>query len=133
MKGGLAAMLCALHDVADQEAVRVRMVVVPDEESEELDERSTDAAVARGLRGDFAITGEPTDLHIGIEAKGVLAMRIIVHGTRRAQLDPVAGRQRGAQGSRRVPHDRDAAVQPVSPRRCSTARRSTSAGSRAAT
>jgi succinyl-diaminopimelate desuccinylase len=80
MKGGLAAMLCALHDVGDQDAVGVRMVVVPDEESEELDERSTDAAVARGLSGDFAITGEPTDLHIGIEAKGVLAMRILVHG-----------------------------------------------------
>jgi succinyl-diaminopimelate desuccinylase len=56
------------------------MVVVPDEESEELDERSTDAVVARGLGGDFAITGEPTDLHIGIQAKGVLAMRIAVHG-----------------------------------------------------
>jgi succinyl-diaminopimelate desuccinylase len=33
-----------------------------------------------GLGGDFAITGEPTDLHIGIEAKGVLAMQIDVHG-----------------------------------------------------
>jgi succinyl-diaminopimelate desuccinylase len=80
MKGGLAAMLCALRDVADERSVRVRMVVVPDEESEELDERSTDAIVARGLGGDFAITGEPTDLHIGIQAKGVLAMRIAVHG-----------------------------------------------------
>jgi succinyl-diaminopimelate desuccinylase len=80
MKGGLAAMLCALRDVAGQKDVRVRMVVVPDEESEELDERSTDAIVARGLGGDFAITGEPTDLHIGIQAKGVLAMRIAVHG-----------------------------------------------------
>ena len=80
MKGGLAAMLCALRDVAGQDDVRVRMVVVPDEESEELDERSTDAIVARGLGGDFAITGEPTDLHIGIQAKGVLAMRIAVHG-----------------------------------------------------
>ena len=80
MKGGLAAMLCALTDVADQDAITVRMVCVPDEESEELDERSTDAVVARGLGGDFAITGEPTDLHIGVEAKGVLAMRIIVHG-----------------------------------------------------
>ncbi len=80
MKGGLAAMLCALRDIADDPAVRVRMVVVPDEESEELDERSTDAVVARGLGGDFAITGEPTDLHIGIQAKGVLAMRIAVHG-----------------------------------------------------
>jgi succinyl-diaminopimelate desuccinylase len=80
MKGGLAAMLCALHDVAEQDRVRVRFVCVPDEESEELDERSTDAVVARGLGGDFAITGEPTDLHIGIQAKGVLVMRIIVHG-----------------------------------------------------
>jgi succinyl-diaminopimelate desuccinylase len=53
---------------------------VPDEESEELDERSTDEIVRRGLGGNFAITGEPTDLHIGVEAKGVLAMLIEVHG-----------------------------------------------------
>jgi succinyl-diaminopimelate desuccinylase len=80
MKGGLAAMMCALKDVSDQDSVRVRLVVVPDEESEEIDERSTDAVVARGLGGDFAITGEPTDLHIGVQAKGVLVMRIVVHG-----------------------------------------------------
>jgi succinyl-diaminopimelate desuccinylase len=80
MKGGLAAMMCALKDLERQERVRVRLVCVPDEESEELDERSTDAIVARGLQGDFAITGEPTDMHIGVEAKGVLAMRIKVHG-----------------------------------------------------
>jgi succinyl-diaminopimelate desuccinylase len=83
MKGGLSAMLCALREVAEDRAVRVRMVIVPDEESEELDERSTDAIVARytgPARPDFAITGEPTDLHIGIQAKGVLAMRIAVHG-----------------------------------------------------
>ncbi len=80
MKGGLAAMMCALRDVADQDAVRVRLVCVPDEESEEIDERSTDGVVAAGLGGDFAITGEPTNLHIGVQAKGVLAMRIVVHG-----------------------------------------------------
>src|ERR1039458_4501728 len=57
-----------------------RLVSLPDEECEELDERSTDAVVKLGLGGDFAITGEPTDLHIGVEAKGVLAMRIVVHG-----------------------------------------------------
>jgi succinyl-diaminopimelate desuccinylase len=55
-------------------------VCVPDEESEEIDDRSTDGVVARGLGGNFAITGEPTDLHVGVEAKGVLAMRIVVHG-----------------------------------------------------
>jgi succinyl-diaminopimelate desuccinylase len=80
MKGGLAAMMCALKDVERQQRIRVRLVCVPDEESEELDERSTDAVVKLGLGGDFAITGEPTDLHIGVEAKGVLAMRIVVHG-----------------------------------------------------
>jgi succinyl-diaminopimelate desuccinylase len=80
MKGGLAAMMCALKDVERQGRVRVRFVCVPDEESEEIDERSTDGFVKLGLGGDFAITGEPTDLHIGIEAKGVLAMRIDVHG-----------------------------------------------------
>ncbi|HWC85086.1 MAG TPA: M20/M25/M40 family metallo-hydrolase [Solirubrobacteraceae bacterium] len=80
MKGGLAAMMCALKDVTGQERVRVRFVCVPDEESEELDERSTDEFVKRGLGGDFAITGEPTDLHIGVEAKGVLVLRIEVHG-----------------------------------------------------
>ena len=53
---------------------------VPDEESEEIEDRSTDAVVSRGLGGDFAITGEPTNLHIGVEAKGVLAMLIEVHG-----------------------------------------------------
>jgi len=80
MKGGLAAMMCALKELDRQERVRVRLVCVPDEESEEIDERSTDNFVERGLGGDFAITGEPTDLHIGVEAKGVLAMRIDVHG-----------------------------------------------------
>ena len=80
MKGGLAGMMCALKDIERQERVGVRLVVVPDEESEELDERSTDATVARGLGGNFAITGEPTNMHIGIEAKGVLVLRIEVHG-----------------------------------------------------
>jgi succinyl-diaminopimelate desuccinylase len=80
MKGGLAAMMCALKDLERQERVRVRLVCVPDEESEDLDERATDAIVRLGYGGDFAITGEPTNLHIGIQAKGVLVMQIQVHG-----------------------------------------------------
>jgi succinyl-diaminopimelate desuccinylase len=80
MKGGLAAMMCALKDLGSASPVRVRLLCVPDEESEELDERCTDSLVAGGLGGDFAITGEPTDFHIGIQAKGVLALRIEVHG-----------------------------------------------------
>jgi succinyl-diaminopimelate desuccinylase len=80
MKGGLAGMMCALKDLERSARVRVRFVCVPDEESEELDKRSTDWVVGAGLGGSFAITGEPTNLHIGVEAKGVLAMRIVVHG-----------------------------------------------------
>jgi succinyl-diaminopimelate desuccinylase len=80
MKGGLAAMMCALRDVADQELVRVHFLCAPDEESEDVDTRSTDELVRAGLQADFSITGEPTDMHVGVEAKGVLAARIEVHG-----------------------------------------------------
>jgi succinyl-diaminopimelate desuccinylase len=80
MKGGLAAMMCAMRDLADQDEVRVRFVCVPDEESEDIDTRSIDEVVRGGFPADFAITGEPTDLHVGVQAKGVLAFRLDVHG-----------------------------------------------------
>jgi succinyl-diaminopimelate desuccinylase len=81
MKGGLAAMLCATCELASQEGVRVHFVCCSDEESDEPDDRGTDYLVAQGYTGDFAITGEPTDMRIGVQAKGVLAMRIEVRGT----------------------------------------------------
>jgi succinyl-diaminopimelate desuccinylase len=81
MKGALAAMMTALVDLQDVTGVRVVFAVVPDEESEEATDRATDFLVKRGYTGDFAITGEPTDLHIGVQAKGVLAMRLEVEGT----------------------------------------------------
>jgi succinyl-diaminopimelate desuccinylase len=80
MKGALAAMMCALRDLAEQDSVRVRFLCAPDEESEDIDTRSTDEVVRSGFHGDFAITGEPTDLHVGVQAKGVLAFRLHVHG-----------------------------------------------------
>jgi succinyl-diaminopimelate desuccinylase len=80
MKGGLAAMMCAARDLAAQEAVRVHFVCVSDEESDEAESRGSDYLVEKGYTGDFAITGEPTDLHIGVQGKGVLALRIEVSG-----------------------------------------------------
>ena len=80
MKGGLAAMMVATRDLAAQEAVRVHFVCVCDEESDEATQRGSDYLVEQGYTGDFAITGEPTDMHIGVQAKGVLAMRIEVTG-----------------------------------------------------
>ncbi len=81
MKGGLAAMMCAVRELAPRTDVRVHFVCVSDEESDEEHQRGSDSLVQRGYTGDFAITGEPTDLHIGVQAKGVLAMRIEVAGT----------------------------------------------------
>jgi succinyl-diaminopimelate desuccinylase len=81
MKGALAAMLVVAAEMREQDGVRVRLGVVGDEESEEESERGSDHLVDSGFTGDFAITGEPTDLHIGIEAKGVLALRLEVGGT----------------------------------------------------
>jgi succinyl-diaminopimelate desuccinylase len=81
MKGGLAAIMLAVHDLADQGHVRLHFVCVADEESEEVEQRGSDFLVEQGYVGDFAITGEPTDMHIGVQAKGVLAMRIEVSGT----------------------------------------------------
>ncbi len=80
MKGGLAAMMCALRDVSAQDDVRVHFVCVADEETEEIEQRGSDYLVEQGYTGDFAITGEPTNMYIGIQAKGVLAMRIEVAG-----------------------------------------------------
>ena len=91
MKGALAAMMCAIRDVADNGRVRVRFICVPDEESAAVDHHCTDALVEEGLRADFAITGEPTDLHIGVQAKGVLAVRVEVSGIAAHGSTPWAG------------------------------------------
>jgi succinyl-diaminopimelate desuccinylase len=86
MKGATAAMFCVMADLAKLDAVdplgfRVRLLCVPDEEDDKPKEiRGTEAAVNRGLVGDFVVCGEPTDLHVGIQAKGVLDVRIEVEG-----------------------------------------------------
>ena len=87
-------MMCALHDLRRPGRVRVRFVCVPDEESEDIERRSSDDWSAAASSGDFAITGEPTNLHVGIQAKGVLACRLIVHGA------PRTARRRGSATTR---------------------------------
>jgi succinyl-diaminopimelate desuccinylase len=81
MKGGLAAMMCATRDLAAQDKVKVHFVCCCDEESEEDENRGSDyIAKEMGYLGDFAITGEPTDMLIGVQAKGVLLLRLDVQG-----------------------------------------------------
>lgn len=81
MKAALAAMMCALRDLKDEQGVQVRFLCVADEESESMGIRGTEVLVERGYGGDFAITGEPTNLHVGVQAKGVLALKVTVSGT----------------------------------------------------
>jgi succinyl-diaminopimelate desuccinylase len=81
MKGGLASMMCAARDLAAQDKVKLHLVVCCDEESEEDQNRGSDyIAKEMGYLGDFAITGEPTDMLIGVQAKGVLLLRLDVRG-----------------------------------------------------
>jgi succinyl-diaminopimelate desuccinylase len=80
MKGALAAMMLATRDLAEQSDVRVHFLCVCDEESDDIDQRASDMLVQRGYRGDFAITGEPTEMRIGVQAKGVLGLRLEVAG-----------------------------------------------------
>ena len=86
MKGALAAMLAALADLAvDRDSipgVKVKLLIVPDEESEEdsSQPKSSEFLAQEGHLGQFVVCGEPTDLAIGVQSKGVLVLRIDVEG-----------------------------------------------------
>jgi succinyl-diaminopimelate desuccinylase len=61
--------------------LEARDIDVRDRDFDGLPVVLADVGAPEGLRGDFAVTGEPTDLHIGVQAKGVLAARVEVVGT----------------------------------------------------
>ena len=113
MKGALAAMLVTTAAMRDQDRVRVRLGIVGDEESEEEAERGSDRLVDSGFIGDFAITGEPTDLQIGVEAKGVLALRLEVSGVAAHGATPWLGDNAVLRARRRFPQHRVATVCPA--------------------
>jgi succinyl-diaminopimelate desuccinylase len=81
MKGALAAMMLATADLAKGlDGTIVELVIVPDEERSEPGTNCTEMLVAEGLRADFVICGEPTDMQVGVQAKGVLMMRAEIEG-----------------------------------------------------
>ena len=127
-------MMCALHDLRRPgRACACASSACPTRSPRRSTRARPTSSSSTGYIGDFAITGEPTNLHVGVQAKGVLALRIDGLRHLRARLDAVARRQRGAEGDRRLPANRVACPSRASPRSCSTGRRSTSAGSWAAT
>lgn len=93
MKGALAAMMLATADLAhDLDGASVQLMVVPDEEGQTPGPNCTEMLVQSGLRGDFVICGEPTDMQIGVQAKGVLLMRAQVSGIAAHGSTPWLGR-----------------------------------------
>ena len=93
MKGALAAMMLAFSDLAKGcEGAVVELIVVPDEERSEPGPNCTEMLVADGLRADFVICGEPTDMQVGVQAKGVLMMRAVVEGVAAHGSTPWLGR-----------------------------------------
>lgn len=82
MKAALAAMMLAVADLAPAlRGARLELVVVPDEERAEPGANCTEMLVRDGFRADFVVCGEPTDLQVGVQAKGVLMLRADVPGT----------------------------------------------------
>jgi succinyl-diaminopimelate desuccinylase len=93
MKGALAAMMLAVSDLArGLDGVTVELVVVPDEERSEPGPNCTEMLIAEGMRADFVICGEPTDMQVGVQAKGVLMMRAEVEGIAAHGSTPWLGR-----------------------------------------
>ncbi len=88
MKGALAAMMHALVERSQGIGASTMLVVTPDEERVDHDRSGAPAtansthllADAGLIDAGLAILGEPTDFQIGIEAKGVLMLRVLVNG-----------------------------------------------------
>lgn len=81
MKAALGAMMLAMADlVTAPPPCEVELLVVPDEERSEPGANCTQTLVRDGLRADFVVCGEPTDMAVGVQAKGVLMVRITVPG-----------------------------------------------------
>lgn len=93
MKGALAAMMYALEDlhVLGCDAT-VELLIVPDEEREYGGPTGAEVLIQNGHTGDFLITGEPTDFHIGVQAKGVLDLRVSLQGKSAHGSRPWVGR-----------------------------------------
>ncbi len=81
MKGALAAMMYAVEDLNTFGCdATVELLVVSDEEQEHGARTGAEVLIEHGHVGDFVITGEPTDFHVGTQSKGVLDLRITLHG-----------------------------------------------------
>lgn len=79
MKAGVAALMCAVEELKDQNLnCRIQLQLVSDEETG--GHHCSSYLAENGYTGDFVICPEPTQLGIGLEAKGVLQLDLTVKG-----------------------------------------------------
>ena len=82
MKGALGAMMLAICDLTANppDGATVEFVMVPDEERAQPGANASEMLVDDGLRADIVICGEPTDMLVGVQAKGVMILEVEVEG-----------------------------------------------------
>ena len=82
MKSALGAMMLATSDLAaaPPDGVQVDLVIVPDEERTQPGPNATEMLVDQGMRADIVVCGEPTDMQVGVQAKGVMILEVRVEG-----------------------------------------------------
>ena len=82
MKGALGAMMLATCDLVSRppDGCTVEFVMVPDEERADPGANASEMMVADGLRADLVVCGEPTDMLVGVQAKGVMILEVEVDG-----------------------------------------------------
>ncbi|WP_147805147.1 M20 family metallopeptidase [Alkalicoccus halolimnae] len=79
MKAGASAMMKTLAEVKEMDLpFRLMLQIVPDEESG--GEYGTKYLTEQGYTGDFIICGEPTNLGIAVQSKGVLQLDFLIYG-----------------------------------------------------
>lgn len=91
MKGGLAAMACALVAVKATGIPLLRPLVLAAVAVEEQGNLGTDALIRAGLQARWAVVGEPTGLDLVIAHKGVDRYQVIVEGRSAHESTPELG------------------------------------------
>jgi acetylornithine deacetylase/succinyl-diaminopimelate desuccinylase len=91
MKGGVAAMACALAAIRRAGSTLERSIMLSAVASEEQGCRSTARLVRSGLSARWAVVGEPTGLDLVIAHKGVDRYQVIVEGRAAHESMPERG------------------------------------------
>lgn len=92
MKAALAVMIGLMGTLGPDLGCEVELVVVPDEERADPSINCTEVLAKDGMRADLVICGEPTDLCVGVQSKGLLLLQATMRGVAAHGSTPWAGR-----------------------------------------